>query len=397
MFDTLPSRREQPAAALEHASIISFAVDRWDDVPRCRHHVMSRLARRNRVLFTSSPSYIRDILRRGAGDSNDNRVNQVAPTLYTYIPPRWLPYSYRFPRLNRSSLRLRCRMIARTARTLGMSDPILYIWHPSFADVLGHFDERLVVYHCYDEYSAFSGGDRVQIEDAELQLLDRADLVFTVSEGLYEKKRARNPNTYLVRNGVDYDLFAAAQDDATAVAEELQGIPRPIIGCVTRVVPEYFDAELLRAVFSARSDWSFVVVGPECSAADALDALKALPNVHFLGRRELADLPFFLKGFDACIIPYVLTENKRLADPLKLYEYLAAGKPIVSKPIPGLAAFGDVVAVASSASEWIDALDAAIHADLPELIDRRQAIARQNTWDDRVDVVGRLMARALVH
>jgi glycosyltransferase involved in cell wall biosynthesis len=394
MLATLPAPVDPEPAALEGASIISLAVDRWTDVPRCRHHVMSRLARRNRVLFTSSPWHVRDVLHRSGDDGAG--LERVGDNLYTYTPPRWLPYSYRFPRLNRCSLQARCRLLTRTARGVGMDRPILYVWHPSFFDVIGHLDERLVVYHCYDEYSAFSGSDRAAVEDAEARVLEAADVVLTVSEGLYARKRVRNPNTHLVRNGVDYPLFAAAQDPGTPVAEELRELPRPIIGCVTRIVPEYFDAALLRTVFVARPEWSLVVVGPECSASPALSQLKALPNVHMIGRRQLTELPSYLKAFDACLIPYVLAENKRLADPLKLYEYLAAGKPVVSKPIPGLAPFGDVVSVASAASEWIDAIADAVRTDSPDRTARRQAIARQNTWDDRVDAISRLIARALV-
>ena len=395
MLATLPSAVRQGPAALEGAPIISFSVDRWTDVPTCRHHVVSRLAQRNRVILATSPWYIRDAFRRDAGD--ETGLKRVSDSLFTYTSPRWLPYSYRSPLLNRCSLRLRCRLLARSARGLGMEHPILYIWHPSFSDVIGQFDERLVVYHCYDEYAAFTGSDRAQIEEAEARILEAADLVLTVSEGLQARRRVRNENTYLVRNGVDYPLFASAQDPDTSIAEELREIRGPIIGCVTRIVPEYFDAELLRTVFSARPDWSFVVVGPKCSESPALAELEALPNVYLLGRRPLTELPLYLKAFDACLIPYVLTENKRLADPMKLYEYLAAGKPVVSKPIAGVTAFSNVVSVASTASEWIDAIDNAIHTDSPERIARRQKVARQNTWDDRVHLISGLIARALEH
>jgi glycosyltransferase involved in cell wall biosynthesis len=393
MLATVPVSTNPEPVELEGASIVSFAVDRWTDVPRCRHHVMSRLARHNRVLFTAPPWYVRDALNHKL--DGDAGLNRITDNLYTYAPPRWLPYSYRLPRVDQWCLRLRSRLLARTVRVLGMDRPILYIWHPMFADVIGRLDERLVVYHCYDEYSAFSGGDRKRVEEAETRILDAADLVLTVSRGLYARKRARNPNTYHVPNGVDYSLFAAAQDPATPVPRELEALPRPLIGCVTRIVPEYFDAALLRTVFAARRDWSLVVVGPECSASPSLSELKALPNVHFVGRRQLTELPSYLKAFDACLIPYVLTENKRLADPLKLYEYLAAGKPVVSKPLPGLAAFGDVVTSASDASEWIQAIDQAIRTDSPDDIGRRQAVARQHTWDDRVAFISHLIARTL--
>jgi glycosyltransferase involved in cell wall biosynthesis len=383
------ARRALPA--LEDAAIVSCAVDAWTDVPRCRHHVMSRVALRNRVLFTGPPWYVRDLFDSRASSGALTRVND---TLFTYRPPRWLPYTYRAPRLNEYSLRLRARCIRRAGRRAGIDRPILYLWHPSFADLIGRLDECLVVYHCYDEYAAFAGTDRCRVADDEARVLARADLVLTVSEGLYARKQPLNPNTHLVRNGVDYALFASAQDPATPRPPELAGITGPIVGCVTRIVPDYFDASLLHDVFSRRPDWTVVVVGPECAPCPAIDRLKSLRNVRFLGRRALGELPAFLKAFDACLIPYTLTENKRLADPLKFYEYLAAGKPIVSKRLAGLAPFSDLVSFATDADEWIAAIADALRHDSPDRIARRQAIASRNTWDDRVHDILSLIAGA---
>jgi len=380
---------------LEGASIVSFATDRWSDVPRCRHHVMSRLARRNRVLFTSPPWYVRDVLRRDRG--REAALMRITANLHAYTPPRWLPYTYRFPCADRLSRRLRARAMARLLDRLAMEQPILYIWHPSFVDAVDQLDARAIVYHCYDEYAAFTGADRARVTDDEARLLASADVVLTVSEGLWARKRALNANTHLVRNGVDYELFATAQDPDLPVAADVRHLPRPLIGCVTRIVPEYFDAVLLREVFARRPDWSFVVVGPECAHSGALSALKALPNVHFVGRRDLAALPSYLKAFDVCLIPYVLTENKQLADPLKVYEYLAAGKPVVSKPLEALAGFGDAVSRATTADEWIDAIADALRDRGADRIARRQAIARQNTWDERVAQISRLIAGAARH
>ena len=378
---------------LEGASIVSFALDSWTDVPRCRHHVMSRLADANRVLFTTAPSYVRDVFRRGSPSSS--RLVRYSDTLHTYAQPRWLPYTYRFPRINQLSRQARSAMLRRVMRSLAMPRPILYIWHPAFADVIGQLDEQLVVYHCYDEYAAFTGSDRARVAEQEARLLAAADVVLTVSEGLHARKKAHNPNTHLVRNGVDYPLFASACHPSTPVARELEGLRRPIVGCVTRIVPDYFDAALLHDVFSKRPDWSFVVVGPECAGSEALTALKALPNVHMLGRRALTALPSYLKAFDACVIPYVLTENKLLADPLKLYEYLAAGKPVISKPLPGLASFAPFVALATTSGEWIDAIEGSIRGDSPDRVSSRQEAARHHTWDDRVETIGGLISQAI--
>src|ERR1700754_4339614 len=103
-----PPRHHPPA--LEGASIVSFALDQWTDVPRCRHHVMSRLARHNRVLFTTSPWYVRDVLD---GHDAANRLTRVHDTLHTYAPPRWLPYTYRFPQIDKLALRARSMLLRR--------------------------------------------------------------------------------------------------------------------------------------------------------------------------------------------------------------------------------------------------------------------------------------------
>ena len=359
--------------------------------------MLSRLARTNRVLLVSRPTHIREVFRGRAADSG--QLRNISGTLYTYVPPRWLPFVYGHERLNDVLSKLRHADIRRQMRRLGMRRPILYIWHPFFADAIGQFDEQAVAYHCYDEYAAFAGTDRAYVSALERRVLQKSDVVFAVSEGLTEAKARVNTNTHLVPNGVDYDLFAAAQDPATAVAPEVSAVPGPVIGCVTRVVPDYFDAALLREVFQRRPDWSLVVVGPESMssgrAAEALRQLKILPNVHFLGRRDLGALPSYLKGFDACLIPYVLSENKLLADPLKLYEYLAAGKPVISKRLPNLARMGDAVSMADGADEWIEAIARELRTDSAAKIARRQELAKASTWDERIGRISRALADVL--
>ena len=155
---------------------------------------MSRLARSNRVLFVSPQMHVREVLRKPVRDVRSLR--RVHENLFTYVPPRWLPYSDR-PSLNRVFARLHIRAVRRIMRQLGMHRPILYIWHPFFADVIGHLDERAIVYHCYDEYAAFSVSDRARVAADELRVLHAADVVLAVSDGLCRLKSPANANTHL--------------------------------------------------------------------------------------------------------------------------------------------------------------------------------------------------------
>jgi glycosyltransferase involved in cell wall biosynthesis len=393
----MPSRIGAPLNGL---SILSFARDLWTDVPRCRHHVLSRLAPSSRVLFVSPPpTQIRDVARTlQQGGFAQPGLTEVSPEIFSFVPPPWLPYSNR-PALNRALEGLRALYIRHLLDRLEMHQPILYVWHPAFIDIVERFDAPLVVYHCYDEYGAFRGANREEIKAQEARLLRRADLVFTVSPGLRARRIDLNPNTFVVRNGVDADYFATALAPETVVAPDIASIRRPIIGCISRVVPEYFDAALLREVFRRRPEWSLVVIGPESppqvSGGEDLELLKAEPNVHFLGLRSFESLPSYLKGMDVCTIPYRVTGNTKVADPLKLYEYLAAGKPIVSVPREFADDVRPFVYTGAGADEWIAAIEKALALDSPELRATRQAAAQENSWDKRIDQISHLVMAAL--
>jgi glycosyltransferase involved in cell wall biosynthesis len=385
---------------LEGASILSLARDRWNDVPRCRHHVMSRLSQRNRVLFVSGTVYVRRALQ-ALTQADDFGVSQVSDSLFTFVPPPWLPHSFR-PSLNLVLASAQALAIRRILRRLDMETrPIAYAWHPDAVDVVERLDPSLVVYHCYDEVAAFPGDDPGRIRAQEERLLKRADLVFAVSPGLCDRKRVFNPNVRLMRNGVDAVRFSAARSSGTAVPEDIASIKGPIVGCVTRVVPEFFDAGLLCEVFSQRPGWSLVVVGPvsgaQVAGGEALHDLQQLPNVHFLGSRQFERLPGYLKAMDVCLIPYRLTENKRLADPLKVYEYLAAGKPVVSVPLDLADDVRPLVRTGRDAAAWVTAIDEALGERRPDLEDARQAVAFANTWDERVSRISTHILDALEH
>jgi len=387
--------------ALKDKAIVSLQLERWTDVWRSRHHIMSRLATQNTVLFASAPFYVREVFEKTDRDG----LSRISESFYSYVPPKWLPYNYRFSRLNDAVAYLRSRHLQRTLKKLGMQTPVLYIWHPSMLDLVGRFNESLIVYHVYDEYASFTeqtDGEVDLIKRQETELLQKADIVFAASEEILERKRATNQNTYLVRNAVDYDLFSRAVDPDMTVPEDLKSISRPIIGCVATQTA-YMDLKLIRDVFTIRSDWSFVFVGVELkskeTANDELLALQKMPNVHFIGRRKIAEIPGYLKGFDVCAIPWLLNDVTLVSSsPLKLYEYFAAGKPIVCKPLPLLAHLKDTLYFATTSDEWITAIEKALQSNSHNEIEKRQALARENTWDQRTEfialkIAGELAAR----
>jgi glycosyltransferase involved in cell wall biosynthesis len=360
---------------------------------------MSRLALTNKVLFIAPPFYIHDVLRSIWKKGNEpSGLKRITENLYSYASPRYLPTNYRYPRLEQVTNSLRCQRIRKRMASLGMARPILYLWNPEFVDMIGCFDESLAVYHCYDEYGSFDSVDhaRQPLSDTEQRLLKHADIVFAASQELSKRRRALNPNVHCVENGVNYPLFSKAQDPATAIPKDMLEIPRPVIGCVTTQTP-FIDFPLLQQVFERRPDWSFVFIGvdrtPLEQAGEALTAFQSLPNVHFIGRRSQDALPGYLKACDVCTIPWILNDVTLVSSsPLKLYEYLAAGKPVVCKPLPLMQHLAGIVGFATTPGEWISAIETALVNDSVEHIQERQSVASRNTWDQRTaEISQRLM------
>jgi len=221
----------------------------------------------------------------------------------------------------------------------------------------------------------------------EQLLARRADLVFVTSPTLLERKRALNEQIFLIPNAVDYEAFAAIVEGEARPLTDMATIPSPVAGYIG-AINDKLDLALLVQVAYRCTDWSLVLVGPitvtDEEGRRALDTLRALPRVHLLGRKRVEDVPHYIAACDVCLLPYRVNEWTRNIDSLKLYEYLACGKPVVATNVPAAQRFSDVVRIASSEMEFITAMNTVLNEDSPALRARRRYIAAQHTWDQRV-------------
>jgi len=381
---------------LSGQNIVCFAPNRWDDIWRNRHQIMTRLARQNRILFVEPEHYLRqitlDVRRKGPCALSRARVFSPMENLWVYQWPTYAPKAGRSP-LDEITFALRKRSLRHTLRRLGMDNPILWVFQYNLVDMIGHLDERLVIYHAVDEYSAYvSGGQdsakRVQvIKDMEAETIAKSDLVFVTSSALYESKQHLHASTRLVENGVDYDLFANPVAE-TANPDDLSEIAHPLIGYVG-VINEKINFQLLTAIARKKPQWQFVLVGPVAlkKEREQVEILSALANVHLLGRKPVDRLPSYMHAFDVCLIPYKRNEWTRNISPLKLYEYLATGVPIVSTGIPATQEFSELVWVACDSDAFTQAISRALDTDTPERRRKQQALAKNHTWDQRVETL----------
>lgn len=386
---------------LSDQNIICLSPDpSWHHLWRNRHQIMTRLARKNRVLFIEPTPYLRPILaevrKKGLRTLTERALFSPMENLWVYRTPNRYPISGKTP-LRQATFALRKRHLRAVMARLGMdASPILWIFRYDLGEMIGHLNEKMVIYHAVDEYAGYALEDadpqarqRVQrIMAMERRILQRADLVFVTSSSLLESKRPWNPNTFLIPNGVDYDHFAPPPQHLPA---DIASLPAPRIG-YAGAINEKLDVALLDMLARQRPDWSLILVGPVLfKRQEMLSGLRALPNVHFLGRKSLDDLPAYMHSFDVCLMPYahnLWTEN---ISPLKLYEYLATGRPIVSTDIPAVQDFRDVVWIADNRKAFLQAVDQALSADTPQDAQRRQAVARENTWDQRVETLSSII------
>ncbi|MGQ0603345.1 MAG: glycosyltransferase, partial [Anaerolineales bacterium] len=226
------------------------------------------------------------------------------------------------------------------------------------------------------------------------KLLARADMVIVVSPKLLEAKRPYNAHTYLVPNGVDAEAYARS----TSPPDDLQSIPEPRI-LYAGLISARLDLGLIEQLARRRPEWSFVLMGEvnPRNVNTELDRLRQLANVHFLGLKPASVVPEYVLGSQVCWLPYRLIPETQHMDPLKLYEALAAGKPVVAAPIPALAALGAVAQSATTLAEAETALQIAILERDPALEAQRKTIAAQHTWEARVTELSELMQRRLNH
>jgi glycosyltransferase involved in cell wall biosynthesis len=258
--------------------------------------------------------------------------------------------------------------------------------------LIGQFGERLSVYHCIDEFTAgTSGRKRRTIAALEGDLLVKADVVFANSSLTFENKRRFNSHTYCIPSAADVDHFAQALEPQLALHPAIAAIPQPIAGFIGNV-SNRLDISLLVHVIRRLPEWHFVFVGQTYPQKVDLSPLRRLPNVHLLGKHSFWDLPSLVKGMDVCLLPYVSDELARYRSPLKLYEYLAAGRPVVSTMHPEVQEMSYVVYVANTPDEFAHNLTRALEEDSPEQQRRRLSLAQQHSWDLRVEEMERILS-----
>ena len=265
-------------------------------------------------------------------------------------------------------------------RSMGGAQPILWIGVPSQLAVycMERMTSSVVLYDCMDDFPGFHKKSQRITEDED-HIIQRADLVFAASKKLYDKVAARSRDVRLAPNGVDLDCFRHTYESRIRPADLPDG--ETLIG-YHGTIGDWVDLRLITTTAKIRPDWRFVLIGPWTAS----DSMRSMPdNVYYLGSKPQQALADYLAFFDVGIVPFTETSVAYHANPIKVYEYLAMGLPVVSTPIAELASLRDMVRIASGPDQFFSAIEEAL-GGVPsrETIDRRLAVARKTSWENVV-------------
>jgi len=377
---------------LRGRDIVCVGFADWDTELRTnQHHLMSRLARDNRVLFVESLGLrrpglsSRDLSRIVRRVVNGLKPPRAADGLHVLSPLVIPLHRYGFVRaVNR---RLLPFLVRRAVRRLGMNAPILWAYVPQAEVLVESLRPSQIVYHCVDDMAAQKGIDGPSFRAAEARFAASADLVFASSAPLAERLAEVSDHVVAMTNVADTERFAGALENGP-VDPAIAALPRPRIVFTGAIVRTKLNFELLVALARARPDWSIALVGPIGPGDPSTDvsALRREPNVHLLGKRRYEELPDVLRGADAALIPYDINELTASIFPMKVYEYLAAGLPVVTTPLPSLAGVEGIV-TAADAEATVAALEELLQADGPEARADRSRLAESHSWENRLDEI----------
>ncbi len=387
-----------PASPRLHGrDIVCVGFADWDtELWTNQHHLMSRLAHENRVLFVESlglrrPQLAgRDLARIGRRLRRGLASPREVDGLHV-LSPLVLPF-HRYAAVRALNRRLLPLLVRRATRRLGLRRPILWAFVPQAEALIDALDPALVVYHCVDDIAAQPGIDAASFQAAERRFAARADLVLASAPALAARLRTVSENVLDAPNVADTELFAGALHPG-ALDGGMTALAAPRIVFTGAVVATKLDIPLLVALARARPAWSFALVGPVGPGDPRTDvsALAAEPNIHMLGRRAYEELPGVLRAADAGLIPYARNELTDSVFPMKVYEYLAAGLPVISTPLPALAAVAEVTS-ASDADGIARLLDEALAHDSPERRVERSKAAAAHSWDRRLEEIAAAVA-----
>ena len=383
---------------LKDQSIICFAPsDWWGMNPSCTTHIMKRLSVSNKILyinpFSSDLLGVTKTKRKGFAQrlwrklkSMTKWLRRPESNLYVFSP-LFLPIQGRksIDMLNNRMLLWQIKLACRLA---GISKPILWLENVRAADLLDFFQESVKIYHVSDLFchDGYVGNKNIQ-QQRERQVATASDVIICVSKELYSMKEKDYKNVRYLPHGVDFELFQRAANERI-VPDEIQNIPHPIAGYFGTLTGSN-DISLWEHCAEQLTDVSFVLAG-RITGGD-YSRLQAMKNVYLLGHVPYEKIPALCASFDVCMLNWKISPWIRSCNPLKMFEYMASGKPIVSVAIQEAEQYNDIISIAENQEEFCRLLGWELTHDTRQRIQKRMDVARQYDWQNNLSVLSAII------
>ncbi|MBN1297823.1 glycosyltransferase [bacterium] len=381
--------------AIDTLSFVSYSITPWYGVWQRPQQFATRFARNHTGIYVD-PMGLQHVIAGEAPAEMTRHDDRL-----TVFCPRVLPMGKTRSMIIDFNDALIIRQLDRMIRSMDLDRPVLITNTPLADRIAEHYPWRAVAFDVIDDFTqwAWSPADATIREQ---HLFHRADTVFTGTYSLYEKKKSFHPDTEFIPCGVEIDHFSRANDPDLPIPDDMIEIRKqgPIIGYFGGL-NERIDANLLVHLAESIPTASVVLLGPvfaDFGLSDFTDKwasllpyphspgfrLKSKPNnLHIMGIRKYAELPAYLKAFDVCLLPYVISDATRDIHPVKGLEYLAAGRPVVSTPLPDVIRFySGVVDVAETPERFSTIVRTHLDHPDPQKDHDRRMFAAPRSWDN---------------
>lgn len=379
----MESANDTGSSTHDGMDIVVLGQQNWDVTWTGKQQLTTRLAQRgHRVLYVDPDSHyaagldvrMRSLLARPAA----GELRREAPGQLWVLSLRQGMRD--FDRLRRPSA------VARVARRSGFRRPAVLTLHPGSLPTVRALQPSGIVYYAVDEWTGFFDDPEAArgIRAQEEAMLHAADVAIGVSPRLQRRFAALQPDAHLQTGGVDVEQFGPERLARLQTHAAIDALPHPRLGLIGQI-DRRIDQPLLHLLADHHPEWQIVLVGRVREEID-FSALRARPNVHFLPFQPHAQLPQVLRGLDVCLVPYVLTPLTQSCNPLKAYEYLATGLPIVATRLEGLGEVLDGVSIADTPEQFAHAVELAL-ADPGRGRGERLRLAAGQSWERRTDAL----------
>ncbi|MCF7824322.1 MAG: glycosyltransferase [Candidatus Marinimicrobia bacterium] len=360
-----------------------------------KQYITQELKKQNRVLYVeanySFGKLFLGIMQKTWPVAPFGSLRNIEDSLWVLTPFPRLPWRNQFRFFGWLNQVLLKYKIKRAIRVINFDRPVLWTFLHQTADIVSTLNEKVAIYHCVDDWPALlpmakMGNPKTIIADED-HLIRKVDIVFRVSEKLLSDRSVENTPLVEIPNGVDFERFNAALHEEVNVPSDLKDLSRPIIGFSGSIGP-WIDIDLIRKVAQKNPEASVVLIGLN-EKNSRLKSLLEEKNIHFLGMKQRTEVPNYLANFDVCLMPFDKGQVGEGLLPLKMFEYLAVGKPIVAISSKTMHDFINVLFLAEDDDSFLAKMDEAIQsAGKSELIEARIRVAQDYSWEKRVQQYG---------